>query len=307
VEKSVEMKIAVFTVMYPGMFGFLNEYIKCLQAQTFKDFELVIVNDQFPTQLETYFKKSKIATKIFPFTGLPLENRMYGLKICRDLGYDIVICSDSDETMCPNRIEKIVEYFNNSNKLIVYNNGSARKGDRYFDHYYKNCIRFDDIIDFNILGYGAMSLRSEAVDFILEHENKRVFVFDWWIGTVYLLHFGQVDFLKDVKNNYNQHPDNFVGPILSIEKKRIELGIRVKKSHYSELIEYCHQKNFRDEMNVFSNKLKEIKELEKFIANSSLDYYVELAKDYFKDKKKIYWWQDVLSPAKLGVSNYARN
>ncbi len=301
------MKIAVFTVMYPRMSDFIDEYIECLQAQTFKDFELIVVNNQFPVQLEPYLEKAEIATKIFPFTGSPLENRMYGLEMCRDLGYDIIICSDSDETMHPDRIERIVEYFNNSDNLIVYNNGLSHKGNHYFDLYYKDCIKCNDIIDFNVLGYGAMSLRSDAIDFILEHENKRVLVFDWWLGTVYLLHFEQVDFLKDVKNDYRQHPDNFVGPVLEIDKQRIELGFRVKKCHYSELIEYCRQNKFRDEANIFSDKLKEIEEIEKFITDTSMDYYVELAKDYFEDKKKVYWWQDVLPLEKLGVRNYARN
>jgi hypothetical protein len=198
--------------------------------------------------------------------------------------------------MFVDRIEKIVTFFSeHPEKQIVYNNSVARRGNKYFDLFYKERITLLDVLEFNVLGYGALNLRKDMIPFVLEHRNEQVLVFDWWLALVYLLRYGEVDFLKGVRNNYRAHPGNFVGPVLDIHRERVKLGIRVKKHHYSELVRYCRENGFEDKVSIFTNQLAKVAEVEKFIADTSLDYYIELVKNHFENREKMYWWQDVVS------------
>jgi len=294
------VKVACLTIIYPAMAGFLHEYLQCIQDQTFKDFDLIIINDQFPSEIETPLKKIGIPFYIFPFSNSPQKNRLFGMKTSYEMGYDIVICSDSDETMYPDRIEKNIAYFSrNREKKIVYNNSVGQEDGHYFDLYYKDIIELEDNIDFNVLGYGALNLRRELIPFVLQHANEKVMAFDWWLGLVYLLNSGSVEVLKDARNNYRSHPGNFIGPVFEIQKDNIKKGINVKKILYAEMINYCQKNDFKREVDLFRWKLNEVIEIEGFIKKYSIEYYTELVKQYFKDAKRIYWWQDVVPIRKV--------
>lgn len=295
------MKVACFTTFYPEMSEFANDYLDSVCNQTYKDFELVIVNDSFPFKIDTFIEQYAIPpVQIFDCTDSPLKNRMYGLEKCLDLKYDVVICSDSDETMDPGRIEKVVAYFSRENSGdIVFNNSVGKENDCYFDLHYKENIRLEDNIDFNVLGYGALNIKRELIPFVLQHVNENVLAFDWWLGIVFLLNFGKVDFLKEAKNNYRCHSGNAIGPIFDITKEKIKIGIKVKKTLYSELIQYCHKNDFIEKVGLFRAKLNEIIEIEDFLKNCTIEYYTELVEQYFKNAEKIYWWQFVVPIKKL--------
>ena len=138
-------------------------------------------------------------------------------------------------------------------------------------------------------------MRGDLIPFILEHSNENVPILDWWIALVYLLHFKKVDFLRDVKSYYRMHPDNYVGPVFGITEKRLEQGLYVKKTTYSELIEYCRQNGFAEEERLFKQKSKEIDEIESFVSKHSLSVYYKLVETHFSDVPKMFWWQDVVS------------
>jgi hypothetical protein len=232
-----------------------------------------------------------IEAKVFDCFQTPQGNRLHGLKMCRELGYDLVVCSDADDVMFDDRIERIVAYFlKNEDKKIVYNN---LVNDR-FDLFYKDCITLYDILEFNVLGYGASSVRGDLIPFILEHSNENVPILDWWIALVYLLHFKKVDFLRDVKSYYRMHPDNYVGPVFNITEEKLKHSLYVKKIIYLELAEYCQRNTFSEE-EIFVQKYKEIDEIECFINEYSFSSYYEQVKAYFSDVPKLFWWQDVIS------------
>jgi glycosyltransferase involved in cell wall biosynthesis len=285
------MKTACLTVIYPGVEDFIEEYLQCIQRQTFKDFDLVVINDHFPLSIEQILKRINIKVEVFDCFQTPQGNRLHGLKMCRELGYDLVVCSDADDVMFDDRIERIVAYFlKNEDKKIVYNN---LVNDR-FDLFYKDCITLYDILEFNVLGYGASSVRGDLIPFILEHSNENVPILDWWIALVYLLHFKKVDFLRDVKSYYRMHPDNYVGPVFNITEEKLKHSLYVKKIIYLELAEYCQRNTFSEE-EIFVQKYKEIDEIECFINEYSFSSYYEQVKAYFSDVPKLFWWQDVIS------------
>ena len=223
------MKVVVFTVFYPGMEDFIDEYFQCIVSQTFSKLSVVVVDDDCPVDILNKAQKFKIDLKILPGVNNPQLNRIKGLKYCYDKGYNIVICSDSDEIMKADRVERVVKYFSkNKDKDVVYNNSEISDKGGKFNLNYKSVISINDVIDFNVLGYGAMNLRRGHIPFIIKHKNLSVDVFDWLLALTYLLNNQSVDFLKDVKNIYKVRDNHHVGPILSIDIDRIKLGIETK-------------------------------------------------------------------------------
>ena len=290
------MKTACLTVIYPGVEDFIEEYLQCIQRQTFKNFDLVVINDHFPLSIEQILKSMNIKAEVFDCFQTPQGNRLHGLKMCRQLGYDLVVCSDADDVMFDDRIERIVAYFlENEDKKIVFNNLVGHSENERFDLFYKERITLTDILDFNVLGYSALSVKSDLIPFIVEHRNEIVPAFDWWIALVYLLHFKKVDFLKDIYSHYRMHTGNYTGPVFGITEKRLEQGLYVKKATYSELTEYCKQNRFAEEERLFKQKSKEIYEIESFIGEHSLSDYYKLVEMHFSDVPKMFWWQDVVS------------
>ena len=106
-----EIKTTCLTVIHPGIEDFIEEYLQCIHRQTFKNFDLVIINDHFPLSIENILKSMNIRAKVFNYHQTPQENRLQGLKICQELGYDIIVCSDADDIMFDNKIETIINFF----------------------------------------------------------------------------------------------------------------------------------------------------------------------------------------------------
>ena len=290
------MEVACLTVIYPGVEDFIEEYLQSIQRQTFKDFDLVVINDHFPLSIERILKSMNIKAEVFDCFQTPQGNRLHGLKMCQELGYDLVVCSDADDVMFDDRIERIIVYFlENEDKKIVYNNLVEHSGNSCFDLFYKERIMLTDILDFNVLGWSALNVKADLIPFILEHRNEIVPAFDWWIALVYLLHFKKVHFLKNIYSYYRMHTGNYIGPVFGIKEKGVEQGLYVKKMIYSEFVKYCQQNKFTEEGKIFVQKLEEVNEIESFINRHSLSAYSELVKSYLRNKPKMFWWQDVVS------------
>jgi hypothetical protein len=91
------------------------------------------------------------------------------------------------------------------------------------------------------------------------------------------------------------HPGNFTGPVFGIDEDKLRLGIRVKKSHYSELVTYCYRHGLKEQALIFEKQLRNVIEIEQYIAQYSLEQYRRLAEEYFETSEKIYWWQYIVS------------
>lgn len=289
------MKVACLTVVYPGMESFVGEYAQCIDAQTYRDFDLIVLNDGLSLDALEPLQALRRTINFINVNDTPLGNRLLGLRTCSEEGYDLIVCSDSDETMCEDRIEKVVAYFaEHPDADLVYNNSEASFRGKSFSLYHKDRLVFDDLLDFNVLGYGAMNLRTSLIPFILQHENDRVTVFDWWLALVFLLNHDGVDFLPEAKNRYRFHENNLVGPIFNIEKNSVEFAFTVKESIYAELSDYCSKHGFEKEQALIQTKMQDIKETMMYILEHGWEDYLQRARTIFEDTN-IFWWQNAVT------------
>jgi glycosyltransferase involved in cell wall biosynthesis len=296
------MRVACLTVTYPGVEEYLADFIGAFRRQTHGAAELVIMNDGLTDiqELLDHFKLHNV--QIEDISGTPAQNRLAGLQLCASRGFDLIVCADADETMAPDRIQNVMEYFQaNPDADLVYNNAQYQDSHGRFSLNFKPRLQWQDLLDFNVLGYGAMNLRSGLVDFFVNEADTRAVAFDWWLGMVYLLHHEGVDFLADTYNIYRKHPANFVGPITRIEDETIHQAVQVKAQFYQLLNRYCRIKQLTVAQDVISEYLNRFEATRKQIQTQGFQWYSDSVRTQLNNTKQIYWWQPAIMADELAA------
>ncbi len=285
------MRVACLTVIYPGIETYFQDFINAFQSQSYKSAVLIVMNDG----LKDPSKYNLDHNKVFEVHGSPAENRLSGLNQCFELNFDIVICADADETMCEERIQLVVEYFKSHQSAeLVYNDSRYEDEHGKFDLVYKPRIVWSDILDFNVLGYGAMNVKRSLIPTLIARARTEVMAFDWWLAMSYLLHQPAVDFLGDAHNEYRKHADNFVGPLTEVTDQDIEYALKVKSDFYTHVADYCEQNGLQKQHAIILERLESVRRTYAFIEDAGIDKYTRTVQSVLKNEEKIYWWQHAM-------------
>jgi len=291
-EETDLMRVACLTVTYPGVESYFEEFYQSFLIQTNSSADLVIMNDGLGDLGKLISESEVQPVLIQEVKGSPAQNRMTGLQACKEAGYDVIICADADETMHEDRIGDIIEYFiTHPQAELVFNNSAFRDESGYFDLNYKSRLTWQDILDFNVLGYGAMNLRSSVVPFFQRHADTGVEAFDWWLAMVYLLSHESVDFLAATSNHYRKHTDNFVGPLTNIKSHQIQQALVVKTQFYKHLSFYCYRFQIHEAQEIVRKQLDSLEETNDVIQFIGFEWYSQTVKKYLETMDRIYWWQ----------------
>ncbi len=289
------MKTACLTVFYSEMEPFAEDFLASVAAQSQSDFDLVVVNDGSHITKQSAEKQSGKRVLWYEYNDSPQINRIFGLRQCEKQGYERIICADADETMDARRMERVVAFMDQHPEApVVFNNSIARKGDSYFDLFYKEELEWQDLLDFNVLGYGAMNLQGEGIPFVIDLQNPAVLAFDWYVGFIYSLYFGKVYFVKDAFNHYRFHDHNFVGPVFNITADGVRMALDIKANLYSELLTFLGKKGFDEIKDTIKEKLYHYFATMDFIEDNSFKVYLNRLKQELQNAEKLYWWQEGL-------------
>ncbi len=112
-------RVSIVMALYNTPLKYLTKTLKSLLNQTYKDFELIIVDDFSTFEYEQFFKKlndSRIKYFKLGKNSGPGAARNFGIKIA--LGEYIAI-ADSDDVYLSERIEKQVEYLDNNKNISI--------------------------------------------------------------------------------------------------------------------------------------------------------------------------------------------
>ncbi|MCY6330695.1 glycosyltransferase family A protein [Bacteroides fragilis] len=88
--------VALFTVFYSGAECFLKDFLSSLKEQSYKEFDLIIVNDGFEVG---EFKNLLCNLNVveIKFSSTFSKNREYGLNYIKRAGYKYLILCDVDD------------------------------------------------------------------------------------------------------------------------------------------------------------------------------------------------------------------
>lgn len=228
-------KVALFTVFYPGAETYVDEFFNSVQNQTYKVFDLIIVNDGY--------KDDNLASLCPNLNIIELRgdaaisgNRAIGINYAIDNAYDYLFLCDVDDYMHPTRVEHVLESFGNND--IIVNDLDIVGADRKLivkDYFQKtisaNTILDKDFIkDKNIFGFSNTALKVSAFSKVSFPEDLKVV--DWYFFTQLLNEGLKAQFLDESLTEYRQHSGNMIGIssfTIDVFKKLIEL----KKKQYS--------------------------------------------------------------------------
>lgn len=104
-------KIAFLTTVFPKNKNFLPDFFNSLENQSFKNFDVIVVNDGLKNfqNYKKNFKKLNIID--INKSSTPIKNREIGINYCIKNKYDILIFGDSDDYFKKNRVEESLELF----------------------------------------------------------------------------------------------------------------------------------------------------------------------------------------------------
>lgn len=232
----MKLKVAFLTTIFPMESKFIYDFFDSLEKQTYKDFDLIVVNDGFKGFDE--FKKRYKSLNIIElkYSNTPAKNREYGINWCIDNGYDILIFGDSDDYFEFNRlevsIEKLKHYDIVVNDLTLFN---ERKlvNEKYLSNRLSNnkVINLDFIKEKNIFGLTNTALNVKILDNNVSFDENIIAV-DWFLFTLLLLKGKIAIFTNETVTYYRQYDKNTIG-IGNLNTNSIRRIIDVKLMHYS--------------------------------------------------------------------------
>ena len=294
-------KIAFLTTVFPNSESFLLDFLNSLNNQTFKNFDLIVINDGIYSFFEYIKNFPKLNFIEIKSNNTPAKNREIGINRVIELGYKFIIFGDSDDMFSENRIEKIIEAFEYNdiviNELTIFDNKKFIKN-FISENTVSHIKPLNYILDSNIMGFSNIAINTKLINKPIKFENKIIAV-DWYFSTILSITKPRIKFLKNVNTYYRQHNNNIIGMSLLLNDEKLNLGIRVKKNHYKALMKYFKKNRFNNLGNIYAKKYLEIIKLENEL--QSINFKKNYIKIVNKNIRHIYsgWWSQIINLEKF--------
>jgi len=233
------MKIAFFTTIFPMEERYLFEFLESLEKQSYKQFDLIVVNDGYKN-FEQIKQKFNLNIIELNYSNTPAKNREYGINYIIKNGYDILILGDSDDYFSNNRVEVILNYLDKND--IVINDLTLFNNQFMIDNYLSNRLRDGEIIkldfikDKNIFGFSNSAIKLDKLKKI--EFPKDIIAVDWYFFDMLLKDNYKAIFTNKTTTFYRQYEENLIG-LINIDIEKIK---KVKLLHYKYTNSYYYDK-----------------------------------------------------------------
>jgi glycosyltransferase involved in cell wall biosynthesis len=209
-------KIAFLTTIFPIKKKYIYEFFDSLKNQTYTNFDLIIVNDNYKNFAEIKLKYAPYLN-IIEIKGdeTPAKNREKGINYCIDKGYEILIFGDIDDYFGSNRVEKSIEMLKNYditiNDVTLFDDKKGIYEEKYFSNRIKNnsIIDFEFIKDKNIFGFTNTAINLYKVENVVF--NKDMKIVDWYFFKKLLKKGLKAIFINENVTFYRQYENNLIG------------------------------------------------------------------------------------------------
>ena len=263
-KKLDKTKIAFLTTVFPKNKSFLPSFFDSLNNQSFKNFDVIVVNDGLKN-FQNYKKNFKQLNIIdINKSSTPVKNREIGINYCIKNKYDILIFGDSDDYFKKNRVEKNLELLKNND--IVVNDLSLFNEKKIIQKMYLSKrinnykeINLEFIVNKNIFGLSNTAIKLKNLKKFNLPNN--LIALDWYIFSKLLVEGKKAIFTNKTITFYRQHKNNIIG-MKKMNNKLLKKSLIVKKKHYRALSKIS---------NYFKIKLNKLKNQEN---NKKIDYPV---------------------------------
>jgi glycosyltransferase involved in cell wall biosynthesis len=234
------MKTAFATVIYKQARIYLEDFLESVDKQSDKDFDLLLINDNYSEEeideIKLFLDKLTTNYKIINLTDAQLSiagTRIEMLGCAKDLGYDLVILGDADDTFSVDRVEKCKKAYElNNDAAFFYNKLILDNGTDVFKEMPKRIDSIKAISQCNFVGLTSSAIRLSVIpeDFIYSLRESDSPVFDWYLFSRIIMDIGAGVYVEDAASIYRIFENNMVGVSRDIKRE-----YEVKKDHYSNL------------------------------------------------------------------------
>lgn len=208
-------KIAFLTTIFPTQEDFLHKFLNSLQNQTYKNFDLIFVNDGYKSfnKIKTQFNNSINIVEI-KSSNTPAKNREIGINYCIDHKYEILIFGDSDDWFKNNRIEISLKYLIDNdivvNDLSLFNEDGIYE-EKYISNRLNNLETIDKnfISDKNIFGMTNTAIKLKNISHVTFEDS--LIAVDWYFFKLLLNNGLKAIFTNETISFYRQHKNNTIG------------------------------------------------------------------------------------------------
>lgn len=273
--------ICLVSFIYPLIEKYLEDFFLSLKKQNTEKVDYIIVDDKYNKKIKNF---SGTILKA-PDNLSIVEVRTWIIEKLIKEEYELVIFLDADDIMESNRINKIIEEYEKTDKKYGFYYNALfllkEKKDFYGGQLPNILTDIEQILNGNCIGMSHTAINLKIVKKALKNflPPSNIIAYDWVLHSFLLLN-GFKGKKVDTITYYRIYENNIAGKVENNEKK-ILLGLKVKRNHYSELKKYNE---------VFVKKYLDILQTEEYILKNGIEKYMELLNN---GKKEVYWWRNI--------------
>lgn len=271
------LKIAFFSVIFPSIEFFLYDYFISLSQQTYKNFDIILVNENCQNFIQAKSEFTDLNIIEIPPSSSIIKNRERGISWMKKEGYEYIIFGDADDYFSLNRVEVCLNLLDN-NKIVFNDLTTFNESGIINDKYLSNRLNKNQTIDFeyiknrNVLGLSNTAIQSKIVDKDLSFPEELI-AFDWaFFSYLMLRNNNKAIFTNEALTYYRQHGTNTIG--LQNRPENYRKIIEVKFQHYKFLSKF--EKVY-------------IPKMEKY--EKTLENMVKIKKEMDSQIKYPLWWE----------------
>jgi len=207
-------KVAFLTTIFPTEERFLLDFLNSIASQTYKNFDVIIVNDGYKNFHDIKIKYKNLSIIELPYLSTPAKNREYGINYCIDEKYNIIIFGDSDDYFSDNRVELLLSMLKDND--IVVNDVSLFNDNGIYETMYisnrlndGSKVTYSYIKNKNIFGLSNTAVRVNILNRM--KFDKDLVAVDWFLYKELLKKGCVAKFTNKAITYYRQHPNNTIG------------------------------------------------------------------------------------------------
>jgi glycosyltransferase involved in cell wall biosynthesis len=228
-------KVSIITPAY-NIAEYIGETLDSVLAQTFKDFEIIIINDGSPDTPDFEHALAPYLEKI-----VYLKQKNTGAGGARDnaIAYgrgELLAFLDGDDIWKPEFLESQVDFLEKNELDLVYADamhfgGSAYDGKTYMETApSEGEANFDSLLDLrcNVITSGTVARKKAVIDAgMFERESVRAHDFVLWLKMAYA--GARIGYQRKVLLKYRVRVDSLSGNSFQRVEREIDVFRRVKK------------------------------------------------------------------------------
>ena len=241
----MQKSTCVITFFYPGIEKKIVKFIKSLQNQSDKNFDLIIY---FNNKKNFILPKNNFKIKMNFLNTSIIKSRFKMIKDLKNTKYKYIIFQDADDLMKKNRVEVCKKLLKKRelviNDLDIFGEYKLKK---YFSKRIRNfqIISMTDISNYNFLGMSNTSIRSDCLKNINIPTNLKIKIFDWYFWTIILSKYKAIFTNLTSTKYYTRKTSPTCLPFYENRNNRL-LKNRVKKTHLKEISKLIESKKIKN-------------------------------------------------------------